>query len=135
VYTEELGRRIIIQEEFEVIEDIEEEEEIIRHEGKTYRNLGAVKDTQAGDLVRFYRSFYYESTIGGKLYEVDDQDRYYDESGDSLDIDGWGGYENREVFRLVEDEEEDDLKVGDRVEIVDTSLYILHANQRTGTIV
>src|SRR5699024_8656452 len=62
----------ILTNEFEVIEEEDKEEELIRHKGKTYRNLGAVKDTQSGDLVRFYDSYFYESTIGGKLYEVVD---------------------------------------------------------------
>lgn len=110
----------ILSDEFEVIEEEDKEEELIRHKGKTYRNLGADKDTQAGDLVRFYDSYFYESTIGGKLYEVVGRDRYYDESGDLLDVNGWEGYKTREVFRQVDDEDElrKQFSPGDKVRLL-----------------
>lgn len=118
VYIEELDGYIIYNMEFEVVDG----EEYILHKGKKYRNIGESKDTQAGDLVRFYEDKGISllslssgvSTIGGKMYELITDSVFIDEDGHFLDVNGWGGYTEREVFRLISDEEEG-LKVGDKV--------------------
>ncbi|WP_141431931.1 KOW motif-containing protein [Bacillus sp. 03113] len=82
-------------------------------------NLGAIK-TKKGDFVKFHKD-HGRSTTAGKLYEVvDDSDYYKDDEGyTGFTTKGWGGLEQRDVYRLIT-ESEPKLKVGDKARLLST---------------
>lgn len=78
---------------------VEEAQEIITHNGKKYRKLGAVT-TQKGDLVKFHNS--HRRTKAGKLYEVLERDHYIGEDNyREYSTEGWGGLGERDVYRPI----------------------------------